>query len=236
MIRFRMLCAALLMGLPASAALVSVFNATPAPGCEFAASQSGSPYASATIGTNNCFWSPVTVTASESDWTAGVSVIGGFGDLGSASAFASLDPVAIVLGGAGSGFLSVQYTGEINSGSLWCCSVNLAAGGISAGGPLSASQSPYSLSGAMWSGYIPFTFGDPVALPPLWAELSFDVAQSSADGWARESVSGFDIRDANMNPIDGAYAIPAPEPSGLWLCLGGACFGLCWRRKAMGRG
>jgi hypothetical protein len=223
----RALSFCLFLATAAPAASVFVSNATPF--CGFQASQNAPALASASIGTNQCFASPVSVTASESGWTAAVSISGGFGDIGSATAIASFSPSATILGGSGSGFLRVQSTSVIDSGNLWCCMVSLTAGDLALGGRLNSLHIPYAASAQNWSGFIPFTFGVPLPLPGLYASLSYEVSQSTGlHGFAVDSITAFDIRDANLQTVDGAFVIAAPEPASIAMGLLGAA--ALWRR------
>ena len=204
---------------PAWSGTVSLYSATFEGSCGESLSQT--PVATVTI-SGPCIFpgSTASATSSELGWSANVSVTGGLGDVAIATASASLSPAAVVLGGTGTGYLRVMYTDEIYCGGAFYGSF---LGELEAGGLLLEDRplDPYqalSMTDAVWSGYIPFTFGEVVALPSMETQLGIFYAESGADAWAVESVSAFDVRGADMNPLPDAYAVPAPEPSGVWLC------------------
>jgi len=207
---------------PAWSGTVSLFSATLGGSC--GASLDQTPVATATI-SGACVFpdSGATVTSSELGWSASVSVAGGLGDVAIATASASFSPTAVLLGGSGTGYLRVMYTDEIYCGEAFYGSFlgELEAGDLLFQNRLLDPQHTLSATDTIWSGFIPFSFGEAVTLPPMGTELGVFYVQSGASSWAVESVSAFDIRSANMHPLPDAYAVPAPEPSAFWLCLAG---------------
>jgi hypothetical protein len=172
-----------------------------------------------------------TYTVSGLGWTASAIGVGSSpGDLeGNVSGSASFSPEALILGGTGSGFLQVEYTDTL---SLPTPPGGLGVDASMTAGNLSASfQDEYclynyqecvlSLTDAIWSAWIPFTFGEAVTLPEMSVSFAFSFVEGGGSFSASESVTAFDIVDANMNPLPLAYATQIPEPSVFYLCGAG---------------
>jgi len=164
-------------------------------------------------------------TASELGWTASVSGDAGSpGNMsGNVSGSAGLAPAAVILGGSGSGFFQVEYTDLIHLLPLTLDgSASMSAGDLSVDIYCTSSNDycATSLTDKFWSAWIPFVFGEAVELPTMSTSFAFGFLEGGGDFTASESVSTFDIVDANMNPISGAYASDAsqtPEPSIFYL-------------------
>jgi hypothetical protein len=141
-----------------------------------------------------------------------------------------------ILGGTGGGFFQVEYTDVIELGGIFPegAGVDLTAGDLSYGNGcllLYPEDCAATLTDTIWSGWIPFTFGDPVTLPDMSVSFALGFLEGPGNGFtATESVTAFDIVDANMNPIAGAYADDAPEPSVFCLCGFGLALLAAYRR------
>jgi hypothetical protein len=63
------------------------------------------------------------------------------------------------------------------------------------------------------SGWLPFTFGEPLRLPEMDASFSMFCLESCGPVLASEAITGFDIRSADFQPIPGAYVQFTPDPA-----------------------
>jgi hypothetical protein len=194
------------------------------------ASSTASSIVSLTI-PGSCGFGSQTLTALDLGWTA--SITGGtqLGLAGYESGAASFSPTAYISGGAGTGFLQVEYTDVIQEGPDYATTVSISAGDLTENFIDCAYGSPCLRSltenDAIWSAWIPFTFGAPVTLPEMSASFSYFFNEGPGYGFSTsESVTAFNIADANMNPLSSAYASQGllvtdsqvPEPSGFFLC------------------
>lgn len=153
------------------------------------------------------------ITASELPWTALITTSGGdFGDFSSAIGSANLTAIAQILGGSGSGFIDIVYTDLIIFGSSFAGSADASAGPLSVHDvPLTLAHPAITFASSHATGFLPFTFGDEI---PVSASASLNVLliQAGFESSVSETIT-FDIRDANMNAVAGAFVQAAPEPS-----------------------
>ena len=183
-------------------------------------SLTASPVATVSVATCN---GSGAYTASELGWTASVTGDAGSpGNMdGNVSGSAVFAPTVFILGGSGSGFFQVEYSDELHLSPLALeGSASISAGDLSedVGCSYNNDFCAISLTDNFSSGWIPFTFGEVVELPAISASFSFGCTECGGNFTASESVTTFDIVDANMVPIPGAYALQTPEPNVFFLC------------------
>lgn len=212
----------------------------------------GTPTANLIFHYDACSLATLTMTGTDfsfdgtsGNWTASASITSDLVEAGYAIAAALFSPPpAVILGGSGVGFYRVQITDAVDSGNLYWPYSNVES--MTAGDlhyqfdrfnrPVNTAR--VTLSETRWSEFIPFSFGTPVDLPPdTDGIVSFNILyiQSAPHSFATHTISNFDIRDAEMNPVLGAFAVPAPEPGGFLLCgVAGLLLLLFGRRQFRG--
>ncbi len=179
----------------------------------------------------------MTFMSSASGWTA-ITTDGGLNNnyTGMVAGAASFSPTAVILGGSGSGFVQVQYTDTLSMfGGPFDGESIASAGDLTDHCYNSVVHvCDDSLTDTVWSGLLPFVFGEELSLPQISVSYQGDFfTEGPGEFNVRESVTGFNIVDANMNPLPLAYAngtsdtsdtsgtpTSTPEPSAF--CLGAA--------------
>jgi len=167
---------------------------------------------------SSCTAGAVTFAASATGWAAFSMDAGVFIGQYAGSVFtsASFDPTAVILGGTGSGFFEVEYTDTLRVANIF--SLVTASAGDLTDNCLCQND---NVTDTIWSGWIPFVFGEEVSLPQMSVSYQADVEEGPADFTLSETVTAFDILDANMNPLPLAQASQTPEPSALYLSAAG---------------
>jgi hypothetical protein len=137
------------------------------------------------------------------------------GDTVDTSGLASYAPTVTVIGGAGSGLISVTYDDLISVGpTLFMEFVSASAG------DLGYSQTRFAgdlttivLTDSISTGFLSFTFGQPMILPTMTATLSSMTRGPNGAFEARRSIVGFDVRTTDGLIIPGAQVLFTPEPA-----------------------
>jgi hypothetical protein len=156
-------------------------------------------------------------TVSALELPSSVSAVTNQLDSASVDALANFTPTLIITGGIGQGFINVDYISHImTAGTAFFAHVSFVAGTLSFQGLLTVSSNPVNLSQDAFTGFLPFTFGQPLVLAPMHVELYSSCIEICSPFTVSESIGAFDVRDANMGLVD-AHVEVVPEPASLFL-------------------
>jgi hypothetical protein len=143
-------------------------------------------------------------------WSTSILIDSGFGDFGGGNiSVEGHQAWARAVGVTGSGFVNIIYTDRIEIPDLFATNFDAAVGALTASEILD--MGPFETELSHSTGFLPITFGKAFSFSLAPATFEFICLQAYIRASITESVT-FDIRDANMDPISGAYAEPAHEP------------------------